>query len=153
MGSARCGGFRDTDFGKFLVLRRDGTVPDWTWFVLGAADKNAPAALKAYSWEVRAPMCGEDNHRYADDVYKLSLAFEKERFMREEAGKKKGDPEAPPHRKDDRFVLALMSGRIAWSDIVDTLMYAVEAEPRDERHEAVAKIRDVVLDEPKENIK
>lgn len=30
---------------KFLVLRRDGTIPDWPWFVLGGEDPMAPGAL------------------------------------------------------------------------------------------------------------
>lgn len=33
-------------FNKFLVVRRDGTVPDWPYLVLGARDPAAPAALR-----------------------------------------------------------------------------------------------------------
>lgn len=102
---------------KFLVLRRDGTVPDWTWFVLGAADPAAPAALSEYAHETRAPMCSKETYEYADHVYKLSREFEKERLEREKNGKKKGDPEAPPHRVDDPLVLALMRGEVLWEEI------------------------------------
>jgi hypothetical protein len=44
--------FRDnpkTPEGKYLVKRRDGTVPEWPSFVLGAADPNAPRALRFYA--------------------------------------------------------------------------------------------------------
>lgn len=35
-----------TKEGKYLVQRRDGTVPDWPWFVLGARDPIAPCKTK-----------------------------------------------------------------------------------------------------------
>ena len=35
--------------GKYLVVRRDGTIPSWPHFVLGGDDENAPAALRAYA--------------------------------------------------------------------------------------------------------
>lgn len=38
--------------GKYNVTRRsDGTKPDWPWFVLGAKDPAAPAALRVYATE------------------------------------------------------------------------------------------------------
>lgn len=36
---------------KYLVLRRDGSVPEWPLFVLGASDPAAYAALVAYRRE------------------------------------------------------------------------------------------------------
>ena len=41
--------------GKFLVVRRDGSVPHWPHFVLGARDPGAPTALRAYRAFLRAP--------------------------------------------------------------------------------------------------
>ena len=39
----------ETPEGKYLVKRRDGTVPAWPHFVLAASDPAAPAALRAYA--------------------------------------------------------------------------------------------------------
>jgi len=117
MPSAECGGFKGVAGGKFLVLRRDGSVPDWTWFVLGAADRHASEALKAYSHAAREPMCSKAQYEYADHVYKTAQEFEQERRDREAAGRKKDDPEAPPHRVDDPLVLALMRGEVTWPQV------------------------------------
>jgi hypothetical protein len=46
--------------GKYLVLRRDGTVPDWPYLVMGAADPVVPVALRAYA--VEAERVGLDPH-------------------------------------------------------------------------------------------
>jgi hypothetical protein len=35
--------------GKFLVVRRDGSVPHWPHFVIGARDPAAPEALRGYA--------------------------------------------------------------------------------------------------------
>jgi hypothetical protein len=35
--------------GKYLVQRRDGTIPQWPWFVLGAADEDAADTLRDYA--------------------------------------------------------------------------------------------------------
>lgn len=48
-----------TPEGKYLVKRRDGTVPEWPSFVLGAKDPMAPAALLAYAREVRKLLANE----------------------------------------------------------------------------------------------
>lgn len=117
MSSAKAGGFRNEEVGKFLVLRRDGSVPDWSWFVLGAADKAAPEALYAYADAVRVPMCSAEVWDYSRDVHKIGDAFVKERVEREKAGKKKGDPEAGKHRTDDPLIIALMKGEVTWPEI------------------------------------
>ena len=117
MSSAKAGGFRGEEVGKFLVLRRDGSVPDWSWFVLGAADRAAPEALYAYADAVRVPMCSVEVWDYSRDVYKIGEAFAKERIEREKTGKKKGDPEAGKHRTDDPLVIALMKGEVTWAEI------------------------------------
>lgn len=92
--------------GKYLVQRRDGTVPEWSWFVIGARDPAAVAALDAYA--DKAEELGFDP-QYVADVREMAADFERER---EETGC--GDPDAPPHRTDDATVVALMaSGRSA----------------------------------------
>lgn len=82
---------------KFLVTRRDGTVPEWPWLVIGARDPAAPAALRAYAAAART--LGMDPE-YADDIDGLAADFE---AYRRDHGD--GDPDAPPHREDDPAVV------------------------------------------------
>lgn len=88
--------------GKFLVVRRDGTVPHWPHFVLGARDPAAPAALLVYADTCRG--LGMDE-AYCASVEELARDFER---YRKEQGE--GDPWAPPHRKDDPDVIDAMRG-------------------------------------------
>jgi hypothetical protein len=83
---------------KFLVLRRDGTVPDWPYLVLGARDPAAPHALRAYGNE--AARLGMDME-YVNDIHRLADDFEK--FRREHGD---GDPDASPHRQDDPAIVS-----------------------------------------------
>ena len=89
-----------TKGGKYLVQRRDGTVPEWPYFVLGARDPAAPVALRAYAEE--AKRLGFD-HQYVGDVYDLADEFES--YCLEHG---KGDPTGAPHRKDDSAVVTKM---------------------------------------------
>jgi len=89
--------------GKYLVLRRDGTVPEWPNFVIGAGDPAAPAALLAYAGA--ASKAGMDPD-YVLDVLQLAEEFEDWR-----ATHSQGDPDAPPHRKDDPATVAKMQGK------------------------------------------
>lgn len=86
---------------KYLVTRRDGTVPDWPWFVMGARDAAAPAALRAYAAE--AERLGGFDPAYIADVRQLADDFED---YRREYGT--GDPDAPRHRPDDPATVAKM---------------------------------------------
>lgn len=88
--------------GKFLVVRRDGTVPHWPHFVLGARDPIAPVALRAYSDAARAWGLSQE---YADSIEELANDFD---AYRDAYGL--GDPDAPPHRKDDPEVILAMRG-------------------------------------------
>ncbi len=88
--------------GKFLVVRRDGTVPHWPHFVLGARDPAAPFALRAYANAAQG--LGFDPE-YVASLRELASDFEK---YRGEHGD--GDPEAPPHRQDSPSVVAAMRG-------------------------------------------
>lgn len=131
MPSAKLGGFKkDAQPGKFLVIRRDGTVPDWTWCVLGAADPYAPAALRAMASEILAPPPRDTDADRAQRAYARDLIVEAdswvaERYCRAEAGKKRGDPEAGPHRVDNERILKLMRGEITFAQIEKVIDSAI----------------------------
>jgi hypothetical protein len=86
--------------GKYLVQRRDGTVPDWPYFVIGAADPCAPAALYAYA---EAAEEWRMDPQYVVDLKELAEEF-KEWHKEHEIG----DPDAPRHREDDPEIIAKM---------------------------------------------
>lgn len=91
--------------GKFLVVRRDGTVPHWPHFVLGARDMASYAALLAYADE--AEKLGYEPE-YVASIRDLANDFESYRSVHGN-----GDPESPPHRKDNRHVIRAMRGEIS----------------------------------------
>lgn len=90
----------ETAEGKYLVKRRDGTLPKWPHFVLAASDPAAPAALRAYA--DRSEGNGLDP-AFVADVRSLAEEFE---TWREDNGE--GDPDAPRHRVDDPATVAEM---------------------------------------------
>jgi hypothetical protein len=89
-----------TPEGKYLVKRRDGTVPEWPSFVLGARDPAAPAALKAYA--DAAEQLGM-NPEFVADIRKLRLEF-----MAYKIHYGAGDPDRGRHRTDDPATVAEM---------------------------------------------
>lgn len=91
----------ETREGKYLVKRRDGSVPEWPHFVIGGADPAAPDALRAYA--DAAERLGMDPV-YVADVRDLATRFE--RYRRAIGA---GDPDAPRHRKDDPATVAEMA--------------------------------------------
>jgi hypothetical protein len=95
-----------TPEGKYLVKRRDGSVPEWPNFVLGARDPAAPAALRAYAnaaWVLGMPA------GYIAGVRKLADEFEAYRLQYGA-----GDPQCGQHRLDDPSVIEEMrKGRSA----------------------------------------
>ncbi len=88
--------------GKFLVIRRDGTVPAWPHFVLGARDPAAPVALRAYADE--AARLGYDAE-YIASLRELADDFDRYRLA-----EGTGDADAAPHRRDDPYVVEVMRG-------------------------------------------
>jgi hypothetical protein len=94
---------KGTREGKYLVKRRDGTVPEWPWFVLGAKDPAAPAAIKAYATE--CAILGMDP-KYVSDLIALSHEFERYRLHHGS-----GDPDAGRERIDDPTTVAEMQGQ------------------------------------------
>jgi hypothetical protein len=89
-----------TPEGKYLVIRRDGTIPDWPHFTLGAKDPCAPAALRAYAEQAKKLNLDSS---YADAVWRLADEWEQ---YRKEHGE--GDPDRGKHRKDDLTTIAKM---------------------------------------------
>ena len=85
---------------KYLVVRRDGTIPSFPTFVMGARDPWAPAAMRAYADAAEVDGADAD---YVDSIREEAAKFEQ---YREEHGQ--GDPEAAPHREDDPSVVQVM---------------------------------------------
>lgn len=83
----------ETPEGKYLVKRRDGTVVEWSNFVMGSRDPAAPAGLRGYA--DKAEELGM-NSQYVAGVRRLAARFEKEL-----ASLGPGDPDRGRHRKDD----------------------------------------------------
>ena len=92
--------------GKYLVVRRDGTVPSWPHFVLGGDDPNAPAALRAYARSAQANGCDPE---YVASIRELADDWEKR-------APGKSDPDAPPHRTDNPDVIRMMRGEFDLKD-------------------------------------
>jgi hypothetical protein len=83
----------ETPEGKYLVQRRDGSVPEWPYFVIAASDIAAPAALLAYAQAAEA--AGMDPV-YVAEVCDLAAEFDNWRNTHVP-----GNPDAPRHRTDD----------------------------------------------------
>lgn len=106
--------FRDnpeTPEGKYLVMRRDGTVVEWPSFVLGARDPIAEVALRAYAKEVRRIL--RDEPQLASELrltegFAAAIENEAARWFLFRTQHGKGDPGAGRHRKDDPATVALM---------------------------------------------
>ncbi len=82
-----------TPEGKYLVKRRDGTIPEWPHFIIGARDPCAKAALLAYAKKARELGLTSG---YASSIERLAYKFEAYRM---ENGT--GDPDRGRHRPDD----------------------------------------------------
>jgi hypothetical protein len=91
---------KDTPEGKYLVTRRDGTTPEWSWFVLGARDPAAPRALLAYAEECET--LGMDP-AYVQEVRQMVRDWEDER-----AALGTGIPDGPPDRVDNPATIEKM---------------------------------------------
>jgi hypothetical protein len=95
-----------TPEGKYLVKRRDGSVPELPSFVLGARDPAAPAALRAYADAAAALQMPAG---FVAGVRALADQFEAYRLQHG-----RGDPERGQHRIDDPSVVEDMrKGRSA----------------------------------------
>lgn len=114
--------------GKYLVVRRDGTIPPWPHFVIGGYDPAAAAGLRAYAAEARRlgmdPAFCDSIMELADDFTELSGERASTAAL---MGVKGADPDAPPHRKDNPAVIAMMRGH---GDLTD---FGRSKEPTDGR--------------------
>lgn len=90
-----------TKEGKYLVMRRDGTVPEWPSFVLGARDPHAEFALRAYALSI-----ADDPDCHPDLPASINRLADEFREYRKKHGK--GDPTRGLHREDNPLVLLLM---------------------------------------------
>jgi hypothetical protein len=88
---------------KYLVVKRDGSVPNFPYFVLGARDPWAPDALRAYA--VAAKNGGADD-RYVQDIYRMAIEFE---AFRDVHGTGQPDADEPAERIDDPNIIKLMT--------------------------------------------
>lgn len=96
--------------GRYLVVRRDGTVPAWPHFVMGARDPFAAETLRAYA-DITSE--GGADQEYVNSI--LDLANDFDAYRTREGN---GDPEAPPHRKDDPATLEAMRGNRSTISVV-----------------------------------
>ncbi len=106
-----------TPEGKYLVKRRDGTVPPWPSFVLSGPDPVAVVALRAYAKEVKRllheePVVAEKLGFTWDFAHSLmEWADEYDRYRLEHGN---SDPGMGQHRVDDPATIAEMKkGRSA----------------------------------------
>lgn len=90
----------ETPEGKYLVKRRDGTVPEWPSLVIGAKDPCARAAIHKLAEE--AERLGF-NAQYVSDMHGLAEEFEAYRLLHGN-----GDPDRGRHRVDDPATIAEM---------------------------------------------
>lgn len=90
-----------TPEGKYLVKRRDGTVPEWPSFVLGAADPVSPWALRTYA--VVGTLTRVIHWRLGLRLWRLASEFSAWRRAH-----KTGDPGRGLHRRDDPATVAEM---------------------------------------------
>jgi hypothetical protein len=92
----------NTKGGKYLVLRRDGTVPSCGWFVLLEADPEAPAGLRGYAAAAEA---AQRDPQYVADIREMADQWERSVATGQV---KRGDPDAGRHRVDDPEIVAKM---------------------------------------------
>lgn len=94
---------------KYLVARRDGSIPVAPWFVLLATDRAAPVGLKAYAAHCRA--LGVDPE-YCDNVERKAAEFEAYRETNNT------DARQTTERLDDEDVVALIDGKESYGEVM-----------------------------------
>lgn len=85
---------------KYLVQRRDGTVPEWPWLVLGGRDPAAPAAIRAYADECERLGMAEDYVEYLRGLAMEFGAYRKDHGV--------GDPDGVRHRTDAPAIASIL---------------------------------------------
>lgn len=131
--------------GKYpVLLRRDGTVPGFEWFVLGSRDPASIAALRAYADETKTrgwdPAYTTDLYALAESWLRSQGAERLDRIERAQATRysddprnnylselpKPADPDGPKHRTDDPDVLAFPEGLAAYRAPAEAMARAIE---------------------------
>ena len=90
----------DKPEGKYLLMRRDGSVVEWPFFSIGARDPAASAALRAYA--DKAEELGFFP-QYVADVRRLADEFDA--YLVEHGP---GDPDRGAHRPDNSEIVEMM---------------------------------------------
>jgi hypothetical protein len=90
-----------TPEGKYLVVRRDGTIPTWPSFVLGGADPMSPATLRFYS--IYGFIRGHFTWAFVKAAWRWARTMKQ---WRKEHGT--GDPGRGIHRADDPAIVEQM---------------------------------------------
>lgn len=108
--------------GKYLVVRRDGTVPWWPSFIMGGHDPAAAAGLRGYADKAEA--LGYEAE-YVASVRSLADDYETLAAVGHPA-----DPEAPPHRVDNPVIIAMMRGEGDLSGLTEAPPVDPEAHQR-----------------------
>ena len=93
--------YPETPEGKYLVKRRDGSIPEWPHFVLGARDPHAAKALRAYA--MSAMKDPNFSQKYIKSILKYADIFDD---YRRQYGA--GDPHLGIYRTDDPATIAEM---------------------------------------------
>lgn len=85
---------------KYLVIRKDGSIPRWPYFVLSANDPASQAALEAYIAEARKLEYGSRYLRELESIADIFATFDAE-----------GKPDEPDQRNTCEFVHRLIAVR------------------------------------------
>lgn len=97
--------------GKYLVVRRDGSIPHWPHFVVAGIDPCAAAALRAYANEAKRIDLNTDFWQsifiLADQYEQLAMRARSDTAV---LGTKGSDPDKGPHRIDNPAVIEMMRG-------------------------------------------
>lgn len=92
----------DTSEGKYMLVRRDGTIVTKPFFAFLASDETAPSAIRAAADKARKLKWDTE---YTDDLYELADSFEQ---WLEDNPELVGDPTSPPHREDNPVIIEKM---------------------------------------------
>ena len=108
--------------GKYLVVRRDGTVPEWPHFVIGGFDPAGGTGLAFYA--AKAAELGFDGE-YVASIQELAVDFDA--LSATPRAKAIADPDAGPHRKDCPAVIEMMRGHGDVATLVARLSRALRS--------------------------
>ncbi len=106
--------------GKYLVVRRDGTIPHWPHFVIGGDDPCGPSALRSYANAAEERGYDPD---FVSSIYDMANEWEE---RHQTVGTGKADPDAAPHRQDDAIVIRMMRRELTLKEVISGYESACE---------------------------